>query len=143
MNTLPRTACTAWTSRRGGERNQNNNNTTSKTLLSPRVMLAHALHWKVQLMTMPVSKERIQTDAGVTRTEAQKIAVQKGDFFMRFIFMDRRSLQCRNSRFRNPFGFGMRRSCAATPEYVAVQISALNSFCRKSYAVFRLYWRRV
>ena len=43
-------------------------------------MLAHALHWQVQLLTMPVSKERIQTDAGAARTEASKIAVQKGPF---------------------------------------------------------------
>ena len=49
-------------------------------------MLAHALQLQIHLMTMPVSKERIQTDAGVARTEAPKIAVQKGDFFMRFIF---------------------------------------------------------
>ena len=53
---------------------------TSKTLLSPRVMLADTLHKQVQLMTMPVSKERIQTDAGDARMETSKIAVRKWSF---------------------------------------------------------------
>ena len=65
-----------------------------------------------------------------------KSPFEKGHFRALHFHGCRRSLQWRNSRFRNPFGFGISRSCAATPGYVAVQISAVNSFCNKRHASF-------
>ena len=51
-----------------------------KRSISPRVMLADTLHRPVQILRMPVSKERIQTESGAARTEPPKVAVAKWPF---------------------------------------------------------------
>ena len=107
---------------------------TSKTLLSP-ACYARACPSLASPAHDNACVERTNPNGALSReNEASKNRRSKMVIFARSIFIDRRSLQCRIFRFQNPFGFGMRTSCAATPEYVAVRISALNSFAVKSYA---------